>query len=104
MIHCYASLSRSAAFVLAYMMKEKKITLEQAIVEMRTKWDGGGAMIHCYASLSRSAAFVLAYMMKEKKITLEQAIVEMRTKWDATWPNDSFVQQLLEYEKELGLQ
>merc|ERR1719159_96583 len=60
-------------------------------------------MIHCYASLSRSAAFVLAYMMKEKKITLEQAVVEMRTKWDATWPNDAFVQQLLEYEKELGL-
>jgi hypothetical protein len=70
----------------------------------KAKADGGGAMIHCYASLSRSAAFVLAYMMKEKKITLEQAVVEMRTKWDATWPNDSFVQQLLEYEKELGLQ
>jgi len=27
----------------------------------------------------------------------------MRAKWDATWPNDTFVEQLLEYEKELGL-
>merc|ERR1712187_247343 len=26
-----------------------------------------------------------------------------KAKWDAVWPNDSFVQQLLEYEQELGL-
>lgn len=64
---------------------------------------GGGAMIHCYASLSRSAAFVLAYMMKTQKITLVEAVRQMRKKWDATWPNDTFVEQLLEYEKELGL-
>jgi len=31
MIHCYASISRSAAFILAYMMKSQQITLEQAI-------------------------------------------------------------------------
>ena len=60
-------------------------------------------MIHCYASISRSAAFILAYMMKSQQITLEQAIKDMRAKWDATWPNDTFVEQLLEYEKELGL-
>eukprot|EP00931_Biecheleriopsis_adriatica_P076698 TRINITY_DN50389_c0_g1_i1.p1 TRINITY_DN50389_c0_g1~~TRINITY_DN50389_c0_g1_i1.p1 ORF type:complete len:303 (-),score=61.01 TRINITY_DN50389_c0_g1_i1:162-1070(-) len=68
-----------------------------------SKASGGSCMVHCYASLSRSAAFVLAYMMKQKRITLEQAVKEMRDKWDATWPNDTFVQQLLEYEKELGI-
>lgn len=64
---------------------------------------GGSAMVHCYASLSRSAAFILAYMMKDQKISLVEAVKQMRQKWDATWPNDSFVEQLLAYEKELGL-
>merc|ERR1712187_997492 len=41
--------------------------------------------------------------MKDQKMTLVEAIGQMRKKWDATWPNDSFVNQLLEYEKELGL-
>jgi protein-tyrosine phosphatase len=68
-----------------------------------SKAAGGAAMVHCYASLSRSAAFVLAYMMKTQRITLVEAIKQMRKKWDATWPNDKFLNQLLEYEKELGL-
>jgi len=62
---------------------------------------GGCAMVHCYASLSRSAAFILAYMMKNQQISLVEAIKEMKKKWDATWPNDTFVNQLLEYEQEL---
>jgi len=64
---------------------------------------GGSSMVYCYASISRSVAFLLAYMMKDQRITLENAIKQMRPKWDATWPNDSFVKQLLEYEKELGI-
>ncbi len=27
----------------------------------------------------------------------------MKPKWDATWPCDTFVRQLLEYETELGV-
>lgn len=64
---------------------------------------GGSTMVHCYASLSRSAAFILAYMMKDQRISLVEAVKQMRKSWDATWPNDSFVNQLLEYEQELGL-
>lgn len=67
------------------------------------KSKGKAAMLHCHASLSRSAAFVLAYMMKTQNITLVEAIRQMREKWDATWPNDTFVRQLLEYEQDLGL-
>merc|ERR1719507_1698080 len=59
------------------------------------KASGGCAMVHCYASLSRSAAFILAYMMKSQQISLVEAIKEMRKTWDATWPNDTFVNQLL---------
>jgi len=61
----------------------------------------GCAMVQCKASISRSAAFVLAYMMKDQGMTLEEAVKEMKPKWDATWPNDSFVCELLEYEREL---
>lgn len=69
----------------------------------KTHAAGGATMVHCYASLSRSVAFILAYMMKTQKITVVEAARQMKTKWSATWPNDSFVEQLLEYEKELGL-
>lgn len=39
LIHCKASISRSAAFVLAYMMKKKKMSLLGAVKYMKGKWD-----------------------------------------------------------------
>lgn len=68
-----------------------------------TKESGGATMVHCYASISRSVAFILAYIMKDERITLVEAVERMRSRWEATWPNDHFVKQLLEYELELGL-
>lgn len=62
---------------------------------------GGAAMVHCYASLSRSVVFILAYLMKTKGISAAEAAALMKPKWDATWPNDSFVKQLLKYEDDL---
>jgi protein-tyrosine phosphatase len=62
---------------------------------------GGAALVHCYASLSRSVAFILAYLMKSRRLSVVQAVELMKPKWDACWPNDDFVQQLIEYEKEL---
>ena len=64
---------------------------------------GGAVLIHCHASISRSAAFVLAYIMKTRRMTLVEATALFKSKWDACWPADSFVLQLIEYEKELGL-
>jgi len=66
-----------------------------------TKLEGGGIMIHCHASLSRSAAFIIAYMMKSSGLTVVEAVTEMKSKWDATWPCNTFVHQLIEYEAEL---
>merc|ERR1711879_265623 len=60
-------------------------------------------MVHCYASLSRSVAFILAYIMKTQRVTVVEAARQMKQKWSATWPNDTFVEQLLQYEKELGI-
>ena len=64
---------------------------------------GGAVLIHCHASLSRSAAFVLAYVMKTRRVTLVEATALFKSKWEACWPADSFVLQLIEYERELGL-
>lgn len=63
---------------------------------------GGAALVHCHASLSRSVVFILAYLMKTRKVSAVEAVGLMRPVWDATWPNDSFVAQLIEYEAELA--
>jgi len=39
MVHCYASLSRSVAFIMAYMMKTEKLTVVEAAKQMKEKWD-----------------------------------------------------------------
>ena len=40
--------------------------------------------------------------MKTKKMTVVEATQFVKAKWDATWPNDSFVFQLIEYQKEIN--
>ncbi len=64
--------------------------------------EGKSAMVHCYASISRSAVFLIAYLMKTKKMTVVEATQIVKAKWEATWPNDSFVFQLIEYQKEIN--
>lgn len=69
--------------------------------ELQPAGSGGEVLIHCHASLSRSIAFVLAYLMREEGMTLVGAVQHTRARWRATWPNDRFIFQLLEYEREL---
>ena len=59
------------------------------------------ALVHCYASLSRSVCYLIAYLMETNNMSLLDATRFIKNKWDATWPNDSFVFQLIAYEKEL---
>ena len=66
-----------------------------------TRAAGGATLVHCHASLSRSVAFILAFIMKEQGCTACEAVDVMKPKWDATWPNNTFTKQLLEYEAEL---
>jgi hypothetical protein len=64
--------------------------------------EGGACLVHCHASLSRSVVFLLAYLMKTEGISAVGAVHRMKPKWDATWPNDTFVAQLIRYEAELA--
>merc|ERR1711920_977163 len=85
-------------------MGDAKKDFEMAVAAMEAaKSSDGATMVHCYASLSRSVAFILAYMMKTQRITVVEAAKEMKKKWSAVWPNDAFVNQLIEYVKELGI-
>lgn len=63
---------------------------------------GGATLVHCHASLSRSVAFILAHLMKTQSLSAVEAAKLMKSKWDATWPNDTFVKQLLKYEEDLA--
>lgn len=67
-----------------------------------TRAAGGATLVHCHASLSRSVAFILAYLMRTQRLTSVEAARLMKAKWGATWPNDTFAEQLLEYERELA--
>jgi protein-tyrosine phosphatase/predicted heme/steroid binding protein len=62
---------------------------------------GKSVLVHCMASLSRSICFLIAYLMDEHKMPLESATAFIKAKWDATYPNDSYVFQLIEYQAEL---
>ena len=68
---------------------------------LKTISEGKVAIVHCYASLSRSVCFILAYLMAVEGMTLLEATAYTKAKWDATYPNDSFVFQLIAYESEL---
>jgi hypothetical protein len=39
--------------------------------------------------------------MKTQKVSAAEAARIMKPKWDAVWPADAFVNQLLDYEREL---
>jgi protein-tyrosine phosphatase len=62
---------------------------------------GHSVLVHCMASLSRSVCFLIAYLMEDHNMPLVDATAFVKAKWDATYPNDSFVFQLIEYEREL---
>lgn len=60
----------------------------------------GNIFIHCHQGVSRSASLVLAYLMIYKNMSLKQAIQQVASK-RYIFPNDGFLEQLIDLEKEL---
>lgn len=57
--------------------------------------------VHCAAGISRSSSFVIAYLMWKERITFDKAKENIKKCRPCVNPNEGFVIQLKEFEKEL---
>ncbi|WP_272946397.1 dual specificity protein phosphatase family protein [Candidatus Protochlamydia amoebophila] len=58
-------------------------------------------LVHCEAGISRSSTVLIFYLMKEHSLNLKDAYIHVRSKKENIRPNQSFFQQLINYEKSL---
>jgi len=58
-------------------------------------------LINCWAGISRSATLAIAFLMEQRNLNLKQAIRQVKLARDVS-PNKSFLEQLVQYERELG--
>ena len=64
------------------------------------KEEVGIALVHCKYGISRSVAFIIAYLIKYLKFSADSALEFLLKKRSKIKPNDGFMDQLREYEKE----
>ena len=62
---------------------------------------GGAVCFHCAAGISRSSTMIISYLMTSKKLSLLDAFTTTYKARKVTWPNRTFLQQLIEYERQL---
>jgi hypothetical protein len=62
----------------------------------------GSVLVHCHRGISRSASIVIAYLMKYNDFTCAEAIDFVKSCRPIIQPNETFLAQLLEFEKRLG--
>ena len=63
---------------------------------------GKNVLVHCRAGVSRSSTVVISYLIKTKGWSLAAAIEYVKSKRSCIQPNQGFMKQLEEYEKELS--
>ena len=62
---------------------------------------GGRVVVHCEAGVSRSGTVTVAYLMRKNKWRRDEALAFTRKQRPNFSPNEGFMDQLLEYEKEI---
>ena len=65
--------------------------------------ENGVVLVHCQMGKSRSASVVTAYLMYKYKYTCHVALDYVKQRRPRAQPNDSFVNQLKQYEKQLKI-
>ena len=65
--------------------------------------NGGNVLVHCHAGISRSSTILIAYIMKSQKMKVDKVLELIKSKREKVNPNIGFLNQLKEYEKELGI-
>ena len=63
--------------------------------------DGGKVLVSCVAGKSRSPTFILAYLIGNERIKLKDGLTLLRQFVPEVEPNESFMQQLKEYDLEI---
>ena len=63
--------------------------------------NNGNVLVHCHAGVSRSSTILIAYIMKYKEMKLDKVLELIRSKREKVNPNNGFIKQLKEYEKEI---
>jgi protein-tyrosine phosphatase len=58
-------------------------------------------LVHCSFGISRSPTLVTSYLMKQYSWSLEKSLKFIKNKREIIFPNEGFMSQLIEYEKEL---
>lgn len=58
--------------------------------------------MHCLAGVSRSVTITVAYLMAQRKMSLNEAFSLVRSRKSNVGPNFFFMEQLLEFERELA--
>lgn len=67
----------------------------------KARQDGGKVLVNCVAGKSRSPTFILAYLIGVEKIKLKDGLALLRQFVPEVEPNDTFLQQLQEYDLEI---
>ena len=62
-----------------------------------------GVLVHCLAGVSRSVTVTVAYLMQKLHLSLNDAYDLVKRKKSNISPNFSFMGQLLDFERTLGL-
>lgn len=64
----------------------------------------GKVLVHCNCGVSRSATLVIAYIMKYESKTFSESFMQVQSVRQFICPNEGFVEQLQQFEKELEAQ
>jgi dual specificity phosphatase 12 len=70
-------------------------------IEQALSNENNAVFVHCAAGASRSATIVIAYIMKKLSLPYTAALKYVQNKRPIVQPNEGFLQQLQQYEKQL---
>ena len=87
---------------------EKKFDLSPFFEESnkfinKAKMSGGALLIHCKYGISRSVSLIIAYLIKYLGFSVIRALNFLRNIKQQINPNEGFLEQLFEYEKNIKI-
>ncbi len=102
MVQSRASISRSAAFILAYLVSTENLSLVDAIRLVKSKWSAGA----CQRRAPKASRLLVAHgarvalLHHALGISFTSATAHHLCR-PAVWPNDTFLRQLIAYEAQV---